>query len=112
MACIIEAGQALEEKMGRTYALWLPALTVAVLVLAGSAEAKPQQAFHGMSPGAAALYQSPRPTHAPVRICIWTDPHPSVVFPATGLCAVPHSAVPGSACTCYMNFGGRTGVVQ
>ena len=98
--------------MGRTHALWLPALIGAALVLAGSAEAKPQQTFHGMSPAEAARYQSPRPTHAPLRICIWTDPHPNVVFPATGLCAVPHSAVPGSACTCYMDFGGRTGVVQ
>ena len=66
----------------------------------------------GWKVGGAARYQSARPTHAPWRICIWTDPHPSVEFPPTGLCAVPHSAVPGSACTCYMGFGRRTGVVQ
>ena len=98
--------------MGRTHALWLPVLIGTVLVLAGGAVAKPQQTLHGMSPAEVARYQLPRPTHAPVRICIWTDPHPNVVFPATGLCAVPHSAVPGSACTCYMGFGRRTGVVQ
>lgn len=90
---------------------WIVVCMLAALqLLPGGATAKPRSSVYaGQS---AILLIPPRPTHRPLRICIWTDPHPHVPFPATGLCAVGGNAAPGSACTCYMDFGRETGVVQ